>query len=362
MMHTKGFDFTLLFLSLAIFCIGLLFLYSATHTEGHVFERNLVLRQAVWMFVALILLVLIISFDYQIYIDFGYIIYALSLIFLILVLFVGRTRFGAQRWFNLGMFTFQPSEFAKPALILVLASVMGGRRTDYMRLSTFITCIFLTLVPACLIAIEPDLGTSIVFVAILASMLYVGRAELKHLLIMGIGALSLCPVLWHFLRDYQKQRLLVFLNPNVDPLGAGYTIIQSKIAIGSGSLLGKGWLSGTQNQLNFLPERHSDFIFSVVGEEWGFIGSIFLVLLYLMLIKRAVSIIPRTNDLYGRLIVTGVVSMLTFQIVVNIAMTLGLMPVVGLPLPLISYGGSSLITVTSSIALLLNVSIRRTLF
>ena len=155
---------------------------------------------------------------------------------------------------------------------------------------------------------------------------------------------------------------MVFINPDADPLGAGYTIIQSRIAIGSGAVFGKGWLTGTQNQLNFLPERHSDFIFSVIGEEWGFVGSLVLILLFFFFLRKAISIGTRTNDVHGRLIVTGVVAMLSFQILVNISMTMGFMPVVGLPLPLVSYGGSSLVTTMASIALILNVSMRRTYF
>jgi len=190
-----------------------------------------------------------------------------------------------------------------------------------------------------------------------------GGIRLKHLVSIMLTGLVSLPIFWHYaLRDYQKQRLLVFLNPNADPLGAGYTIIQSKIAIGSGWVFGKGWLAGTQNQLNFLPERHSDFIFSIIGEEWGFLGSAILVLLYFILIKHALSIYSRTNDSYGQLMVSGIVGMLAFQIVVNIAMTLGLMPVVGIPLPLMSYGGSSLIITMSSIALLINIGMRRTVF
>lgn len=357
-----NFDFVLLFLSLTIFCIGLTFLYSATHTEGAIFQKNLVAKQIVWMVIALMILISLISFDYQKYIDFSYLIYGASLLLLLLVLFIGRSRFGASRWFSLGVFTFQPSEFAKLALILVLASYIGSQRTENMKISTIIVCLLLTLLPVYLIIIEPDLGTALVFIVILFSMLYMGGASMKHLFIIGGVVIASSPLLWYILRDYQKQRLLVFLNPNADPLGTGYTIIQSKIAIGSGFLFGKGWLSGTQNQLNFLPERHSDFIFSVVGEEWGFVGSIILVSLYFAFIKRALSIISRTNDPYGKLMATGIVGMLTFQIIVNIAMTLGFMPVVGLPLPLISYGGSSLITVMCSIALLINIGMRRSLF
>jgi len=357
-----NFDFSLLFLALAIFCVGLLSLYSATHTEGVVFGKNLVMKQIIWMSISLLILMLIVSVDYQNYIDFSYLIYGVSMIFLILVLFIGRTRFGAHRWFDFGIFTFQPSELAKLSVILILASYIGKRRGGYLGMGAVLLSLLLTLLMGFLIAAEPDLGTALVLIAILFSMLYVGGAKLKHLFFMMATGLLSMPFLWHVLKDYQKQRLLVFLNPDIDPLGAGYTIIQSKIAIGSGSIFGKGWLSGTQNQLNFLPERHTDFIFSVVGEEWGFLGSLILMLLYFALIRRAISIASETNDLYGRLVVTGVVAMLSFQIFVNIAMTLGFMPVVGLPLPLMSYGGSSLLTTMISIALLINVSMRRTLF
>lgn len=356
------YDFTLLFIALSIFCIGLLFLYSATHSQNAAIEKNLVLRQIVWMFVGLIILALLAKADYQSYVYFGYILYGISILLLILVLFVGKTRYGANRWFSLGTFTFQPSEFAKPALILALASYIGNRKTPEVGISTILVSVLLTSIPVFLILAEPDLGTSLIMVVILFSMLFIGGARLKYLLIIiGAGLVS-SPFLWHFLKDYQKQRLLVFLNPNADPLGAGYTIIQSKIAIGSGFLFGKGLLSGTQNQLNFLPERHTDFIFSVVGEEWGFAGGLILLALYYTMIKKLISVIERTNDAYGQLLGAGIVSMLTFQITINIAMTMGLMPVVGIPLPLISYGGSSLITTMASIGLVMNISSRRYLF
>jgi len=358
----RNFDFTMLLLALAIFCAGLFSLYSATHTAGVAFSANLVLRQVLWMAISLAILLLIVRFDYQNYIDFSHMLYGASAVFLILVLFMGRTRYGASRWFDLGIFAFQPSELAKLSLILVLASHIGRKAGGRLDLRTVMTCLLMTLLMACLIAAEPDLGTAIVFVVILFSMLYVGGARPAHLLvIIGAGAATM-PLLWYALKDYQKQRLLVFLNPDADPLGAGYTVIQSKIAVGSGSLFGKGWLSGTQNQLNFLPERHSDFIFSVIGEEWGFLGGLFLVLLYYFFIRHAFSIATKTNDYYGKLVAAGIIAMLAFQTVVNISMTLGLMPVVGLPLPLISYGGSSLVTTMVSVGLLINISMRRTIF
>jgi rod shape determining protein RodA len=179
---------------------------------------------------------------------------------------------------------------------------------------------------------------------------------------MVLAALAGLPFLWGFLHDYQRQRLLVFVNPNIDPLGAGYTIIQSKIAVGSGGLFGKGWLAGTQNQLNFLPERHTDFIFSVIGEEWGFLGAAVLVLLYLALVKRGLAVASSTNDMYGRLVATGTATMIAFEAAVNIGMTIGLMPVVGIPLPLVSYGGSSVLATFIAIGMLMNVGMRRAIF
>jgi len=181
------------------------------------------------------------------------------------------------------------------------------------------------------------------------------------MILIGTTLFSM-PFFWYMLKDYQRERLLVFVNPNVDPLGAGYTVIQSKIAIGSGMFFGKGWLSGTQNQLNFLPERHTDFIFSVIGEQWGFFGSSILIALFIILIYRGLKIAHETTDSYGKLLAIGIVSLLAFQIIVNIGMTIGLMPVVGLPLPLLSYGGSSLLTTVVSIGILLNIGMRKPRF
>lgn len=215
--------------------------------------------------------------------------------------------------------------------------------------------LLLTAIPAFLILRQPDLGTALVLFPIFLSMLFVFGAEIKHIAVFIMTGFLSFPVFWHILRPYQRQRLLVFINPNTDPLGAGYTIIQSKIAVGSGRLLGKGWLSGTQNYLNFLPERHTDFIFSVVGEEWGFVGSMILLALYFLLIKRMLRMLDMTENIYGRLLIAGVATMIFLQVVVNVGMTIGLFPVVGITLPLISYGGSSLLTTFIGIAIVLNV-------
>jgi len=215
------------------------------------------------------------------------------------------------------------------------------------------------LAPFLLILGQPDLGTALMLVPVFFTLLYIWGAKLKHLFfIIGCG-LVMSPLSWFLLKDYQKERIMVFMNPDIDPLGAGYTVIQSRIAIGSGGAFGKGWLSGTQNQLNFLTERHTDFIFSVAGEEWGFVGGAILIALYYVLVKRAFEIARKTDDPCGTLAACGMATIMGIQVIVNISMTMGFMPVVGLPLPLVSYGGSSLLVTMIALGLLESVAIHR---
>ena len=351
-------DFPLLGIATLIFLVGILSLYSSSYNTN----PAVLARQLVWMIVGALTLLLVVNINLNKIIGFIYSFYGLTILFLIMVLILGEARLGARRWLSLGPLNFQPSEFAKIAVILTLARYLGEgvpyHRTAYEEWKRIFISILLVLVPFLLILKGPDLGTAIVLLPILFVMLYIGGIGIRSLsLTLGIGVVF-SPIFWHFLKDYQKERLLVFINPNIDPLGAGYTIIQSKIAIGSGRLLGKGWLSGTQNQLNFLPERHTDFIFSVVGEEWGFFGSVIVVFLYFFLIKRCIAIASQMGDLFSRLVCWGVIAMLSFHILVNIAMTMGLMPVVGLPLSLMSYGGSSLVATLASLGILMNLRTR----
>ena len=340
--------------------IGILSIYSATWTfAGRSIGLDpLVVKQCIWVFVGIVIMLIIAKADYIKILDYAYFIYFLNIIVLLLLLFFGGERYGARRWISIGPFSFQPSEFMKITVILVLAAFLGERREKIGTLGNFISS-FLVIAPAgVLIFLQPDLGTAFVFLPILFAILFVAGEKIKYFLItIGMGLISM-PLFWHFLKDYQKSRLMVFMNPNLDPLGAGYTIIQSKIAIGSGGFLGKGWLNGTQSYLKFLPERHTDFIFSVIGEEWGFLGTLILVGLYSFIILRGIKIISETDDLYGKCIATGIITLISFQVFVNIAMTVGLMPVVGLPLPAISYGGSNTITSLISAGLLLSVSKR----
>ena len=356
---TNRFDKTLFLSVVAILFIGIFVLYSAS---SQYYSKNMVLRQIFWMIFGLLLLFVIMRIDYQRFLSVSYLLYGINIVLLVLVLFLGKTRGGAQRWIGLGAFNLQPSEIAKITLVLALSSYIGKRKSEVTKISFFFGALLIVLPAFFLIVIEPDLGTALLLIPIAFAMLFMAGARISHIIgvvFLSIGAL---PFLWHFLRDYQKQRLFVFLNPNIDPLGSGYTIIQSKIAVGSGGLLGKGWLSGTQNQLNFLPERHTDFIFSVVGEEWGFLGALILIFLYFLIVYRGIKIIESTPDVHGKLIATGFITLFLLQVVINIGMTIGFLPIVGLTLPLISYGGSSLVTTLISIGFLLNIGTRRPLF
>lgn len=343
----------------AILIMGLLMLFSASIKY---YSHGIVLRQVVWMAIGVIILLLISQIDYQRILITSYFMYAFTIAILLFVLFFSKARGGSHRWINMGAFSIQPSEIAKITLVLALSSYMSVRKSEVHKLS-FIIRVFALVIPIVLLVLmEPDLGTSLLFIPITIAMLFAAGARPRHLvgiMLLGMGAV---PFLWQFLKDYQKQRLLVFLDPNIDPLGSGYTIIQSKIAVGSGGLFGKGWLSGTQNQLNFLPERHTDFIFSVIGEEWGFMGALVLIGLFAVVIYRGIKIIERTPDLSGRLIATGFITLFAVQAIVNIGMTIGVLPIVGLTLPLVSYGGSSLVTMLTAIGIVLNVGTRRSLF
>ncbi|MCM8760594.1 MAG: rod shape-determining protein RodA [Candidatus Omnitrophica bacterium] len=358
----RNLDAILLGMTIAIFIIGMLAIYSATQARALSFRESYVFRQAIWFAIGTIFLFSSVRISYQKFIDASYILYGINVSLLVLVLVLGHVRLGAQRWFAIGNFAFQPSEFMKLSLILALSAYIGQRKDTMQSLASLIMPCVIMAIPFVLVLAQPDLGTALTLLPIFFSILLIGGARLKHLGWMTAIGILCAPFFWHCLRGYQKQRLMVFLNPNIDPLGAGYTIIQSKIAIGSGGLLGKGWLNGTQNQLNFTPERHTDFIFSVIGEEWGFFGSIALLLLYFMIIQRAFSIASQTSDRYGRCIATGIAVLLSTQVIVNISMTIGLMPVVGIPLPLVSYGGSSLLTTLVAVGLLLNVGMRRSTF
>ena len=352
-------DLTLIAAAAAIVIMSLVIIGSATHVNTPSEERYwFVQRQGISIIVDIALAAFLMNFDYKILQRYGNHFYVFNLILLILVMLVGQTALGAQRWIALGPISIQPSEFSKLIMIIALAAMME-KRGKIQSLADLAPIAGYVFVPFLLVLKQPDLGTSLVFLAIFFGMIFVAGIRLRILFgIFGLGLAAL-PVLWHFLKDYQKMRIMVFMDPNVDPLGAGYHIIQSKIAIGSGLLFGKGLFGGTQSQLNFLPENHTDFIFSVVGEELGFVGCTVLMLLYLIVLWRGIKIAQNASDTFGRLLAVGITSMIAFHVLVNVGMTMGIMPVTGIPLPLMSYGVSSLTTNIMAIAILLNIQLRR---
>lgn len=339
--------------------MGVAFVYSATWNPAYGSGINpLVIKQIIWVVTGIVFLFVFANLDYLRVLNFAYAAYILNLALLVFLLLFGGERYGARRWIDFGPFSLQPSEFVKITVILALAAYLGDQRENIGKFKNYAGAFVLIMPAVFLIFLQPDLGTAFVLVPILFSVLYICGEEIKYIvgsILIGIAGM---PFFWSLLREYQRNRLMVFLNPNLDPLGAGYTIIQSKIAIGSGGIFGKGWLNGTQSYLRFLPERHTDFIFSVIGEEWGFVGGIFLIGLYSLVIIRGIKILSNVDDIYGKAVGAGIISLFAFQIGVNIAMTIGLMPVVGLPLPAISYGGSNTIASFICVGFLLSISRR----
>lgn len=356
----RNLDFVTIAVTCMIIIVSLIIIGSATHINTPGEERYwYVERQGMFALMNIIFIFISLHFDYKSLSRYGNILYAINLIMLLAVMFVGQSALGAQRWIQIGPINLQPSEFSKIIMIISLASLLEKRAGKLETIRDAIPVFIYVGVPFLLVLKQPDLGTSLVFMAILLGMIFVAGINGRVLMTIFGAGLAFMPIFWHFLKDYQKKRLTVFIDPNIDPLGSGYHIIQSKIAIGSGMLFGKGLFSGTQSQLNFLPENHTDFIFAVIGEELGFIGAALVLLLYLILLYRGIKIAGAARDNFGTLLATGITSMLTFHVLVNVGMTAGIMPVTGIPLPLMSYGVSSLTTNMVSIGILLNIYMRR---
>jgi rod shape determining protein RodA len=284
--------------------------------------------------------------------------FILGVLLLVAVLVMGEIGKGAQRWLDLGLVRFQPSEILKLAVPMMIAWSLA-RRPLPVRLPDVLWATLLTALPAVLIAKQPDLGTSLLVATAGIAVLFL--AGMSWPLIVGLAVLAgaATPVLWLLMRDYQRQRVLTFLDPGSDPLGAGYHIIQSQIAIGSGGIDGKGWLMGTQSHLEFLPERSTDFIFAVIGEEFGLSGILLLLALYLFIILRGLWIASQARDSYGRLLAGGLTMVFFVYVFVNTGMVVGLLPVVGVPLPLVSYGGTSLVTIMAGFGILMSIHTHR---
>ena len=353
-------DITMIATVAAIIVISLVIIGSATHINTPSDERYwFVQRQGIFAIINGLLIFFLLNFDYKMLQHYGNRLYIFNLIMLIAVMVLGQSALGAQRWIQIGPITLQPSEFSKIIMIISLATILEDKIGKLNTFRDLLPVAAYLGVPFLLVLKQPDLGTSLVFLAIFVGMIFAAGVNLRLLAMIFGGGIACLPVVLHFLIDYQKMRIMVFIDPNVDPLGSGYHIIQSKIAIGSGMLFGKGLFGGTQSQLNFLPENHTDFIFAVVGEELGFVGAAILLILYLILLYRGVKIAREASDNFGMLLAVGISSMLAFHVLVNVGMTTGIMPVTGIPLPLMSYGVSSLTTNMMSIGILLNIYMRR---
>ena len=353
-------DFVLLSASLAIIIYSLIVISSATHVNTPGEERYwFVERQGMFAAVNFVIAILFLNFDYRGLQQYGKQLYIFNLLMLAAVMFFGHAALGAQRWIQIGPISLQPSEFSKLIMIVCMASILEDKIGQINSFQDLLPVAAYIGVPFLLVLKQPDLGTSLVFMAIFLGMIIVCGIRWRILIGLCVAGIASMPLIWQFLKDYQKMRIMVFLDPNVDPLGSGYHIIQSKIAIGSGMIFGKGLFEGTQSQLNFLPENHTDFIFAVVGEELGFVGAVILLLLYLVIFLRGLSIAKNASDVFGRLLAVGITSMLAFHVLVNVGMTTGIMPVTGIPLPLMSYGVSALTTDILAIAILMNIHMRK---
>ncbi|MDI6710555.1 MAG: rod shape-determining protein RodA [Thermoanaerobacterales bacterium] len=364
----KNLDYTLLLVAAVLVALSLVAVSSATHAPGGPQNLHLVRMQAVWILLGSVALVTMLLFNYEDLARYHRLLYIVNLVFLTAVLIAGRESLGAQRWIQLGPFSFQPSEFAKLIIIITLANFLAHREGELKTLRDLLPVFAYVGVPILLIMKQPDLGTSLVFLAITWGMLFMAGANPRLLAGLGLGGVTaavgwvwahLSYGIWIPLKDYQINRLTIFLNPWVDPHRDGYNVIQSQIAIGSGGLWGKGLYQGTQSQYNFLPIQHTDFIFSVLAEELGLIGGILLLTLYFVLLYRGARIAAQARDTFGTLLAAGIVSMLVFHILVNIGMNAGIMPVTGIPLPLISYGGSAMIMNLAALGILLSIWVRR---
>lgn len=354
------FDWGLLLLILLLGSIGIALVYSAVNAGDNNPLSHLYLKQMCWFGGGLLLMIVSFLFSYRRIEKWAPLIYVICIALLVAVFFVGQSVGGANRWLDFGAFTLQPSEPVKLAVILILARYFAGHiKPAGMGLRELVPAVALAGLPFVLILKQPDLGTAGLIALIAVTMTVFAKIRRRTFVILVITTAVILPLGWFLLEDYQRTRILMLFFPESDPLGGGYHILQSKIAVGSGMLFGKGFMQGTQNILSFLPEQHTDFIFSVLSEEWGFAGSLLLLMLFVLLIAFGLNIAYACRDDFGTMLAVGITAMIFWQAVINIGMVMGLMPVVGMPLPLISYGGSSIVTSLLGLGILMNISMRR---
>ncbi|NWF52125.1 MAG: rod shape-determining protein RodA [Nitrospirae bacterium] len=359
----KNFDWVTLSIVIVIVFIGILTIYSATRPVLEEDGYSFYIRQAIWLIFGIAGLFLMVSFDYIRLSRLSIYLYIIGFISLISVFIFGREGMGAQRWISLGPLSFQPSEFFKLFYVIMLSHQLSSANGALRTIHFFRLFFLVVFIPFVLLLKQPDLGTALIILTIFLSLTLARGIQRKILILfIIIGIISLPfigTIFWEGLKDYQKNRIIAFMEPGVDPTGIGYHINQSKITVGSGKLFGKGYLKGTQGPFRFLPEKHTDFIFAVFSEEWGFLGSISLLSLYMLIILRGLKTAIDARDDFGRYLALGITFMFLIYCIVNIGMTLGIMPVVGIPLPFMSYGGTALLSNLISLGILINIRTRR---
>jgi len=357
-------NWALLACMFALYFIGVANLYSASgmRIEDGIVVSSFYQKQLIWGLLGTVVMLLAMAFDYRQLRSFAWFFFIAALILLLLVPVIGKSVYGAKRWLSLGFMNIQPSEIAKLS-ILILAARILSRDGQPLGWIDFIRVLLVGLVPCALIVIQPDLGTTLLILMFLACMILFHGLERKVFKACLIITPFIGLFMWFIgMRDYQRQRVLTFLDPTSDPRGSGYQILQSQIAIGSGEMWGKGYLQGTQSQLRFLPERHSDFVIAVFGEEWGFVGCVALITLYCLFLLAIFTTVAHAKDRFGSTLVAGIFFYFFWQIMINMGMVIGLMPVVGIPLPFLSYGGSATLVNFMLVGIVLNVSMRRFMF
>ncbi len=348
------FSYVMFICLLALIGVGML--YSAANGSWQPWALNHLMRFGLGLFVMLVLAMI----DIRLIMRYAYVFYFAALIMLIYVEVMGFIGMGAQRWINLGFISIQPSELMKIAVVLVLAKYFHTTSLQSIEsVKGIILPVLLVAFPAFLIVIQPDLGTAVMLLLTTGAILFAIGVQMWKFILLFAGAAGVMPVAWHFLHDYQRQRVLTFFDPERDPLGSGYHIIQSKIALGSGGIFGKGFLNGTQSHLNFLPEKHTDFIFTMLAEEFGLIGALFIIIINVLILAYSYSFAMKSTSYFGKLVAIGLTTNYFLYVFINIAMVLGLLPVVGIPLPLISYGGTVMLSVMASFGIILSVHINR---
>lgn len=355
----KKIDYGLIIVVLLICALGILVVGSATYSLG---SERYIKTQIVSIIIGIISIIMIMLIDYNTLSKMYIPIYIVTNLLLLSVFIFGKgsEEWGASRWIRIGSFGFQPADFAKLAIIICLSKFLDDNKDTIHKPITIIKALLFVGLPMGLILLQPDLGTTLVISAFVFGMLFIAGLTYKHIAIATVVGLITAPFAWFgVLKPYQRKRILIFLNPEQDPMGGGYHTLQSRVAVGAGMIRGKGLFKGSSNQFGFLPEKHTDFIFSVIAEELGFIGALVLIILYLIMLYKCINIAREAKDDFGTYLVTGVTFMLAFHIFLNIAMTIGLAPVTGKPLPFVSYGGTFMLTNMMAIGVVLNVNMRR---